>query len=265
MALETGLFIFKKIWACITAIFWKNKSIVYLNSNKKSFNLEEACRSKCINVKDSKVIVLGKNLPTSYKMYRTHFKKMKYRLFQIKRNLKENIDFTYGGFVSPMFAVFDGMQIGNTTKLNLVCYDNNKNSYYSILYSRKSRNSPAEIECSDVLVGNEINIVISSTYKISPSKYNASLKTFELEDLTNNKIDNKYLQKVYQFVESVLVWSQTRNIKRINMYISAKQPVSFVVGTAIEERHPEIIVYEYLNNEYAFSLNLKTFKIVKTI
>ena len=38
-----------------------------------------------------------------------------------------------------MFAVFDGMEIGNTTKFNLVCYDNNKNSYYSILYSKKSR------------------------------------------------------------------------------------------------------------------------------
>lgn len=265
MTLETGLFIFKKIWACITAFFWKNKSIVYLNSNKKTFNLEEACRSKCVNTKDSKVILLDKTLPTTYKMYRRHFKKMQYTLFQIKRNLRENIDFTYGGFASPMFAVFDGMQIGNTTKINFVCYDNNKNSYYSIAYSRKSSNSPNEIKCSDTFEGGEINIVISSTYKIAPSKYNSSFKTFEFEELANNKIDNKYLQKVYQFVESVLVWSQTRNVKRINMYISAKQPVSFAIGTAIEGRHPEIVVYEYSNNEYVYSLNLKTFKIIKAI
>lgn len=265
MTLDAALFIFKKIWACITAIFWKNKSIVYLNSNKKVFNLEEACRNKCINIKDSKVITLNKTLSTRYKTYQSHFRKMQYRLFQIKRNLKENLDFTYGGFASPMFAVFDGMQIGNTTKFDLVCYDNNTNSFYSIPYSRKSSNTPSEIDCKEDLETDEINIVISSTYKVSPSKYNSSLRTFEFEDLTNNKIDNEYLQKVYQYVESVLVWSQTRNIRRINMYISAKQPVSFVIGTAIEERHPEVIVYEFVDNKYAYSLNLKTFNISKNI
>lgn len=45
------------------------------------------------------------------------------------------------------------------------------------------------------------------------------------------------------------------------MYISAKQPISFVIGTAIEQRHPEIEVYEYDGNKYAYSLNMKTFDI----
>lgn len=257
-----GLSIFLKIAAWIGSLFWKKKSIIYLNSNKKTCNFDEICNSKCVNTNDTKVINIGKLLPVHFKQYKSHFKKMQYHLYQIKRNLKSNNHFIYGGFVSPMFAVFDGMQIGNNVKADFICYDNKSNSYYSIDYHRKSSNSPHGLDLSE-FSGEEINIVISSTYKIDPSKYDSSIKTFEFDEKLEDRVTNKYLQRVYEFVESVLVGTQTTGIRRINLYIAAKQPISFVVGTAIEERHPEIVVYEYDNNKYAYSLNLKTFAIEK--
>lgn len=258
-----GLSLIAKIFATIRSLRWKKKNIIYLNSNKKICNFDEICESRCVNSNDAKVINIGKKLPTHFKCYKSHFKRMQYHLYQIKRNLSSNKYFAYGGFVSPMFAVFDGMQIGNVTQVELVCYDNDTNSYYSLDYRKKSNNSPSGIAL-DETCGEEINIVISSTYKIDPSKYDSSLKTFEFEERLNKKVTNSYLQKVYGFVESVLVVTQTRNIKKIHLYIAAKQPICFVVGTAIEERHPEIEVYEYDNNEYSYSLNLKTFKIRRT-
>ena len=255
-----GLSLFLKIISFFGSLFWRKKSIIYLNSNKKTCNFDEICRSRCIVYNDAKVINIGKQLPVHYKQYKSHFKKMQYHLYQIKRNLKANKHFVYGGFVSPMFAVFDGMQVGNNIKTEFVCYDNNTNSYYSIKYHRKTSNSPDGINMSDC-IDNEINIVISSTYKIVSSKYNSSIKTFEFDERLEGRVNNAYLQKVYNFVESILVGTQTTNIRKINLFIAAKQPVCFVVGTAIEERHPEIEVFEYDGNRYSYSLNLKTFVI----
>lgn len=255
-----GLSIFLKIAAFIGSLFWKKKSVIYLNSNKKSCNFDEICESRCVNSNDAKVINIGKKLPIHYKQYKSHFRKMQYHLYQIKRNLNTHKYFAYGGFVSPMFAVFDGMQIGNNVKTEFICYDNNSNSYYSIDYHRKSSNSPLGLDLSD-FEGKEINIVISSTYKIDSSKYDLSIKTFEFDERLTERVTDAYLQKIYEFIESILVGTQSTNIKRINLFIAAKQPICFVVGTAIEERHPEIEVYEYDNNRYSYSLNLKTFAI----
>ena len=255
-----GLSIAVKAFAWIKSLLWKNKNIIYLNSNKKQCNFDEICSSRCINPNGAKVISISKAFPTRYKLYKTHFRKMQYNLYQIKRNLSSNNNFVYGGFVSPMFAVFDGMQIGNNVKVTFVCYDNNNNSYYPIDYHRKSSNSPAGVDFGG-FKGHEINIVISSTYKIDSSKYDSSLKTFEYAKRLEGRVTDEYLQDVYQFVESILVGAQKADIRKINMYISAKQPICYVIGSAIEERHPEIEVYEYDGNRYSFSLNLKTFAI----
>lgn len=255
-----GLNFFYKLVSWVGSLFWKKKNIIYLNSNKKNCNFDDICRSRCVNSNDAKVINIGKELPLHFKFLKSHFKRMQFHLYQIKRNLKHHDYFVYGGFVSPMFAVFDGMQIGNTIKTEFVCYDNNTNSYYSIDYHRKSSNSPSGVDFSG-FKGQEINIVVSSTYKIAPTKYDSTIRTFEFDERLNDRVTDEYLQKVYEFVESVLVGTQTTSIKKINLYISAKQPICFVIGTAIEERHPEIEVYEFDGNKYAYSLNLKTYKI----
>lgn len=255
-----GLSIILKVVAWIGSLFWKRKNIIYLNSNKKACNFEEICESRCVNSNDAKVINISKNAPVHFKQYKAHFRKMQYHLYQIKRNLSSHKYFAYGGFVSPMFAVFDGAQIGNNIKVELICYDNDLNVYYSIDYHRKSSNSPDGVDLSD-FDGKEINIVISSTYKIAPSKYDSSIKTFEFDEKLSGRVTDEYLQKVYRFIEGVLVGTQGSNVTRINLYIAAKQPICYVVGTAIEERHPEIEVYEYDGNRYSYSLNLKTFAI----
>lgn len=257
-----GLSMILKLIAWIGSLFWKKKNIVYLNSNKKACNYDEICESRCIKYYDAKVINIGKNGSVNLKRYKSHLKVMQYHLYQIKRNLSSHQYFAYGGFVSPMFAVFDGFQIGNNVKVELVCYDNVSNAYYSIDYHRKASNSPEGIDLSG-FDGREINVVISSTHKVDPTKYNSSLKTFEFEERLRGRVTNSYLQKVYEFVESVLVGTQRSKVKRINMYIAAKQPICYVIGTAIEARHPEVEVYEFVGNDYCYCLNFNTQRIRK--
>ena len=43
-------------------------------------------------------------------------------------------------------------------------------------------------------------------------------------------------------------------VERINLYIAAKQPIGFVIGTAIQSYHPTTYVYEFLEGNYLMPL-----------
>lgn len=206
-----------KVFAWLSSLLWKNKNIIYLNSNKKTCNIDEICRNKLVDAHDAKIINIEKYGTTHFKQYKAHFRRMQYHLYQIKRNLSSNRYFVYGGFVSPMFAVFDGAQIGNNVKTDFICYDNNANEYYLVNYHRSSSNSPCGVDLSGY-VGEVINIIISSTYKVVPCKCDPTIKTFEFEERLEGRVTNEYLQRVYAFVESILVGTQTSSIRKINMY-----------------------------------------------
>ena len=53
-------------------------------------------------------------------------------------------------------------------------------------------------------------------------------------------ITNEYLQKVYSTCYKLFNDLQVMGIKNIHLYIAARQCVSFVIGTAIDKRHPNL-------------------------
>lgn len=254
MNIDLGLNIFEKALSLIKTLFWKNKNIVYIDSNVKNLNIEEI--RPLIKPSDSKIINCQSKKSSSLRDLNRHFLKMRINLFQILRNIRDSSNIIYCGFCSSMFSVFDGYQVGNNIQFHLIDF---RSEYYLIdsnaLYLKKE----------DFIIDDskeEINIVVSSSYSISESKIK-NVPTYSFDILEPQKIDCDYLKKVYSFIKNILDSCGGLNIKKVNIYIAAKQSVNFVVGTAIQNYHPRIFIYEYRDNRFKYCMDLFKNKIME--
>lgn len=255
--------IFSKIcsvfYSLIKNFFGKKDKIIYINSNKKSINrndLDTVFSTRKVKYVDCQKIYASK----SFFKYKLHFWKMRLCLYNLNSNFKDYELFLYGGFASPMFAVFDGYVISNTIKTNLIGYDNKHGIYAITDYLVKEKN--VYLEIPDNI--NELNILISSSLKINPDMCcNNTCCTIQYTKIINDVITKKDLAEIYNYVKRALDLATQKNVKRINMYISAKQPVTFIVGTAIQTYHPSIYVYELIGNKYSIELYLQGNKLKK--
>ena len=253
MEIKLGLTIIQKICAIFKSLFWKNKNVIYVNSNVKIFNIEES--KYLVKPSDVKIINCQSKKSSSLKDLKRHFLIMRINLFQILRNLRESSKITYCGFCSTMFSIYDGYQIGNTTNFQLI--DFNKNYYLindNIEYSSKKMSLDDSKK--------EINIVISSSYDISNLKIK-DFPSYRFDIKEPNLLNGFYLSNIYFFVKSILDSCGDYNIKKVNLYVAAKQSVNFVVGLAIQNYHPQIYVYEYRENKFKYCMDLFNNKIIE--
>ena len=86
---------------------------------------------------------------------------------------------------------------------------------------------------------------------------------FKYSKKIGRRVTAKYLQDVYSFARNVFDTCLEQNVKRLNIYIAAKQPINFVVGTAIRSYHPTIYVYEFLEGKYTTHLIIQQGKMGK--
>lgn len=251
--MELKINFIQKIIAYILSKFWKNKNFVYVNANKKNLNVE-SIKSR-ITPSDSKILNCQTNKTSSIYSSKKHFAKSKLYLYQIQKNIRDNCSFYYCGFPSQMFSIYDGYVLGNTHYPKFLELGTNE-KFYSIDFKLKIKENKIE----DILDYKEINLVIESSYIIDSTKLN-NCPTYYFKEKAPDKITSEYLNKVYNFVKSFLDKSNNYNIKKINLYITSKPSVSYVVGTAIQSYHPNIKIYEFINNEFAYYLNLNKGKI----
>lgn len=242
-----------KICGFIKSLHWKNKNIVYINGNVKNLNVEEI--RKLIVPSDSKYINCQSNKNNSISSYKKHFLKQRIDLYQILRNCRDSSKITYCGFSSQMFSVFDGYVLGDTLNYNFIELKPN-NEYY--LFSEKKKFVKQDVKIDDST--EEINLIIETSYKIDTNKVlnNPIIKFDEQEPA---KLTNDYLNKIYSFVKSTLDECCHKNIKKVNIYLTAKQSVAFVIGSAIQSCHPHVSVFNYDNNEYKYYLDIQSGKI----
>lgn len=196
MDISTFLTLTEKVLGFFKSFFWKNKNIVYINSNVKNLNIESI--RKLISPSNSKYINCQSEKRNSLKGYKRHFRKQKINLFQIIRNVRDASKITYCGFSSQMFSVFDGYVLGDTNNYDFIEIKNN-NTYY--LISEKRKNIQDKILLGDVK--EEINLVIETSYQIDESKC-LNNPTIKLDMQEPSKITNDYLNKVYSSVKNVL-------------------------------------------------------------
>lgn len=136
MNINLDLNIIERLWALLKAFFWKNKNVVYIDSNVKNFNIEEG--RFLIKPTDSKIINCQSKKSSSLKDLEIHFLKMRINLLQIIRNLRDSSKIIYCGFCSSMFSIYDGFRIGNNARFKLIDFNN---EYYlidvNILHNKK--------------------------------------------------------------------------------------------------------------------------------
>ncbi len=252
---QIDLNIIGKIIAFFKRIFWKNNNVIYINSNKKVFDKENI--DKNISTRKRKWISCQTISKSGIKYYKTHLFKMKLNLFNILRNCNDDVSIVYAGYVSPMFAAYDGYCLGDTRKYTFIDTLQKNSESYCINYTKNFSKKKVSILKNNT----EINIKICCTNVIDNKKClnNLSFKYIKMID----KVDSKILNEVYSFIRNILDACCNSNVLRINLYIAAKQPISFICGTAIQSYHPLVVVYEYDCNQYTKCLEIQNSKIVE--
>lgn len=185
---------------------------------------------------------------------------MKFDLYQIQRNLNDSPKITYAGYASVPFAIYDGYCLGDNHSYQFFDTTKNKNETYKIEFSKK-RKSTNKFEIMKV---QEVDLLISSSYKVD-NKFANTMNFFEFDTRINDKVSAEYLSDVFYFVSDFLDACRTAGVKKVNLYCSSRQPVSFVIGTAIQSHHPQVIVYEFENNEYGWGLNIQKARLERGI
>lgn len=254
--MEQKIKLLEKTYAFISSKFWKNKNFVYVNSNKKNLNIESI--KSLVKPSDSQFLNCQTNKTNSFHSLKKHFAKSKIYLYQIQKNIRDNSSFYYCGFPSQMLSIYDGYILGNIQYPKFLELGLNE-KFYSVDFKLKIKESKTEI----MVDSEEINLVIESSYIIDKNKLK-KYPTYYFKEKAPDKITSDYLNKIYNFTKSFLDTCNQYQIKRVNLYITSKPSISYVVGTAIQTYHPNINIYEFINNEFTYYLNLNKGRIEKT-
>ena len=233
-----------KILSYIKTLFWENENIIYINSNKKRLNRDNI-DDVGIKTRKYKWLICESNTKLGYKFYRAHLSKMKHRLYDILRNSNDSNDLVYSGFVSPMFSAYDGYCIGDTRKITFVDMDSNTSKPYEIKYDKNYIKKEILVESKEI-----INVAFECSYDINC----VDNLDYIYKEKSGNKVSKKYLQSIYAFTRDLLDSCAQGNVKRVNMYIAAKQPISFIIGTAIQSFHPMVYIYEFHECKYSMPM-----------
>lgn len=257
-SIGVGLDIISKFISLLNVLKWRNKEVVYIHSNKKLLDFD-VLRQEKINMHDSKIInhqYISKN-PQKFSKY--HFWKQRMHIYQINHNKTSNAIIAYSGFVSTPLAIYDGYMLRDTKLYKFV--DINKENFHS--YSCEFNNKIIKESYLHPRLNNssEVSLIIASSKDINTSKL-PNIPKIIFND-KQEKVDSKYLVKVYNYVYNFLEFCNKNNVTKVHLFVAAKQPVSFVIGLAIQPYHPAVIAYEYVNGEYVWGLNIKNRKVIK--
>lgn len=231
-----------KFISLIKTFFWRDKNIIYVNSNKKSQSKDII--DNLISTRGCKWIMCESITKLGYRFYKLHLLKMKKNLYDISRNLSESKILSYSGFASPMFAAYDGYCLGDNRSYRFIDIDSSCTNGYVIEYEKKL----LEVSEFDKVRNDIVNVIFSCSIDIRLESIKGQKYIFD--EKSGCKVDLLYLQKVYSYTKCLLDYLGKSGVKRINMYIAAKQPISFIIGTAIQPGHPKVYIYEYFEGTY---------------
>lgn len=191
-------------------IFWKNHSIVYINDNKKKTDLRDL--TKIFNIKHSKTINIYSDAIRGSNP-KIHLSKMKWQYKLIKRNICEENELFYYGFVSTPFAVFDGYSLGDNHTYQLGDKRKESNEVTSLVFSKKMPKNFINTDY-DIKTENEINLFIESTCEIHESLINNGLSIYKLAiPKATDKLTDNYLNIVYYMMMDFMDQASAKGVK----------------------------------------------------
>lgn len=116
--------------------------------------------------------------------------------------------------------------------------------------------------------GNEVAIKIEQSFPIQDEGLinvsNVSqVISIGIKNPDRWKINNYAQIDLYQkFFLDVLLKLKAKEVRKIHLFATTPVSLSFSLGRVINHYHPEIIVYNYNNNAYDWSINLRTEEII---
>lgn len=257
-AVSSGLSAVYKLWIYIKNFFQKNNRILYINENKKILDLWQIERRQ--SLKGYQIVLARDNSKLGYKNVKIHFLRMKKSLFLILGNLTEGPSLLYSGFASTPFAAFDGYCLGDNE--NITFYDNDKttNEEYAIVFKKKARLAKNIFPIKNG--EKEVSLLLSCSYPITPECCKTNVPQFAFNHISEDEITSDYLNEVFYFVSDFLDECREKSVQLVNLYLSSRQPVSFVAGTAIQSHHPHVHAYEFENGKYTWAVDIQDAKLI---
>lgn len=249
------------VWSIFTYLFkrvcWKNHEIVYINDNKKLSDESDLINS--FQIAHHKIVHIYSDV-LSHPHPKMHLFLMKINLKLIIKNLKKQPNLYYYGFASTPLAIYDGYRITDKHPVNLCDSRKDKEKVYSVSVSRKRTNKEKYFIRKD----NAINLLVESSRKIHNDLIPNTFPVYRLGiDLIDDRITSNYLNTLYFKMIDFLDSASDAGVKEIHLFAASRQIVSFVLGTAIQSRHPRIIVYEFDGTKYTWYLDLKKGKVYR--
>ena len=254
--ISVSLTLLEKAWQKHKASRWKNRRIFYINSSiNKRFEQREVSM-QCRDFDDYKVLEINSRSLDRRRKIKRHFLKMKKGLYQIYRNLGNNADVMYAGYPSVPFAIYDGFSLGDNRSYTFWETQKDREKTYQISFKKKRIGKRSRFEIAGKT--DEVNLLIESSYGINDDSIKCrNLPTFRFTTRCEDKITAEYLNSVYYWVLDLLDSCSEAGVKTVHLYSSSRPCVSFIVGTAIQRRHPRVIAYEYKQGKYTWGIPIQ--------
>lgn len=191
--MDIDISILYKAWSFVKTLFWRNNKIIYINSNKKiqSFgSIDSLTKTKGYHR-----INCQSRFKSNFKLrnYKLHLFRMKRHLYDISRNSDEADCITYSGFVSTMFAAFDGYCLGDNKNYCFIDCNSGNSVSYKINYSKKLTETPV----LDKPTTKSVNVLFCCGHTINNVNLNGTTYHFIRPQI--NKITQSYLRDVFTF------------------------------------------------------------------
>ena len=255
------LLFFRLVAFVFRKLFWHSRNIVYINDNKKKSDLWDIKKGN--KLKNYKIVHLYSNARCGASP-KIHLFRMKTQQKIIVANVGEETDLMYYGYVSTPFSAYDGFIIGDNHDVTLFDKMKDKDTMNKVVFKRNRDKETRKTEYHFNEKYQEINLLVESSDIIREELINNSFPIHHLAiERVEDKITSKYLNSVYYAVRDYLDAAANANIKCVHLYCNARQAVSFVVGQAIQPRHPNIKAYEFYAGSYKWSLDFEKGKIFK--
>lgn len=194
-------------------------------------------------------------------------------MHKIKKGMKNNKSLVYLGFPHIPFALLDGVNFSGTDNVILYEYKgaltNSSNKDFFEL--ENTYNSDIEIlnnyEHHTLKSNEEIILKIEQSFDINDNKLKELVGDIDLIYLRNKDVKrwgissyaevDKFSKEFYK----VLQWASKNDVKKIHLFMTTPVSLTFSFGKVIEHYHPNIIIYNYHNNEYDWCLDIKNRKV----
>lgn len=185
-----------------------------------------------------------------------------------RKGSKKNDSLAYLGFPHVPIGFMDGYNFSDTDNVILYEYDgsigNNPDKEFFEL--KKAYNSDLQLQTNYEnyeLKSDEIILKVEQSFDIKDDEIKSVVGDLDVINLSN-KDRKRWGIKSYSDVdkfakefEKILSWGKNKEIKKIHLVMTTPVSLTFTLGQVIAHYSPHIVIYNYNNGKYDWSIDVK--------